>query len=167
MIVLKQRTSSVARWAFDGLHESRHAGEAPERPAFAVLEAAEQDRAQLLREEELVASQFAGDVLLDGRAEELAQRCASEAGGNIPLLKTVVPRVAERAGGPVDVLANYLAYRLAMEGQNWWGTATALQSGGGGAWAIARDVLLERADLSRLNDVDRSLLTQAISTEER
>jgi len=166
VIVLKQRTRSSARWTFDGLHEFRHAGQTPEQDSFSVVEAEDQDREHLLQNDEQLANDFAGNVLLDGRAEELAHRCAREAGGSIPLLKTVVPRVAVQEHVAVGALANYLAHRLAMEGQNWWGVAMTLQAGDTDAWTVARDVLLERANLGRLNDVDQAVLTQAFTGEE-
>lgn len=166
VIALKQRTSSAARWAFDGLHEFRHAGEAPEQDTFSVLEADEQDQEHWRKPEEWAASQYAGNVLLDGRAEDLAHRCAAMAGGSIPRLKSVVPQVASQANVPVGALANYVAWRLALEGQNWWGAATALQAGGTDPWVVARDLLLQRTDMDRLNEVDRGLLMQALAGDE-
>lgn len=166
VIVLKQVTKSAARWAFDDLHELRHAAEEPDRDEFAVIETDEQDKERWKRPEEQAASQFAGDVLLAGRAEELAHRCAKLAGGDIRNLKRVVPQVAGSSDVPTDALANYMAFRLALEGHNWWATATTLQDGGPDPWSVTRDILLERADLSCLNDVDRELLSQALAEEE-
>jgi len=163
VIVLKQKTNSDARWSFDALHELWHAAEHPELESFAAIEEDERQKGRWAASDEQAASQFAGDVLLAGKAEELAHRCSSAAGGYVPRLKAVVPAVANAAGVPLGALANYMAYRLAMEGVNWWATATNLQSGGVDAWKVARDELLNRADLSRLNSVDRSLVTQALS----
>lgn len=166
VIVLKQQTQSLARWAHDALHEFRHAGEEPGIPSFAVVEVALEDRQFQLQDEEQAANDFAGNVLLDGRAEELAHRCAREAGGRIPLLKSIVRRVAIQEGVPVDALANYLAYRLAMEGQNWWATAATLQGSGVDAWELARDLFVERAQVDQLEQGDQTALIQALGGEE-
>jgi transcriptional regulator with XRE-family HTH domain len=166
VIVLKQRTRSAARWMFDGLHEMRHAGQEPERDEFSLVESDEEETARWQQPDEQVASQFAGNVVLAGRAEELALRCARTAGMDVRRLKTVVPQVATAAGVPLDGLANYMAFRLALEGHNWWPTATTLQASDTDPWAIARDVLLERADLGQLNEVDRELLSQALAEGE-
>jgi hypothetical protein len=77
-------------------------------------------------------------------------------------LKRVVPSVAERAGVAVDHLANYLGWRLSLQGENWWGTANNLQTQIGDPFAIARDVFYERFDFSRLNPVDARLLHRAM-----
>ena len=165
VIVLKQQMRSAARWMFDGLHELRHAADEPEQDQFAVIEADEQEMARWRQPEEQVASQFAGDVILAGRADELAHRCARTAGGDIRQLKRVVLEIAAEEGVPADALANYMAYRLSLEGHNWWPTAMTLQVGGSDAWSTARDILLQRADLGRLNEADRELLSQALTEE--
>jgi hypothetical protein len=115
-----------------------------------------------LSEVEQRASQFAGDVLLDGRADEVARLCVEEAQGSVERLKGVVARVAARESVALDALANYLAYRLSLQGINWWGTASNLQPEGGDPWAIARDVLLAEIDVSTLADEDRELLQRAL-----
>jgi hypothetical protein len=77
-------------------------------------------------------------------------------------LKGVVAGVAAREGVALDALANYLAYRLSLQGINWWGTATNLQPAASDPWAIARDVLLAEIDASTLADEDRELLQRAL-----
>jgi hypothetical protein len=59
-----------------------------------------------------------------------------------------------------------MAFRLSLQGENWWGTATNLQAQDTDytdPWQTARDFLLERANFGRLNEVDRNLLLQALS----
>ena len=114
--------------------------------------------------EEKIASRFAGDVILNGRADSLAKLCAARADKKIERLKTIVPQVAEEAGVATDALANYMAFRLSLERQNWWGTANNLQSREVDPWEIARDYLLRRVQLDRLNIADRSILQQALTT---
>jgi transcriptional regulator with XRE-family HTH domain/Zn-dependent peptidase ImmA (M78 family) len=164
VIVLKQATRSQARWLFDLLHELYHAGEEPEEPDRSVLEmeGVHPVRGIAFSEVEQRASQFAGDVLLDGRADEVARLCVEEAQGSVERLKGVVAGVAAREGVALDALANYLAYRLSLQGINWWGTATNLQPAASDPWAIARDVLLAEIDASTLADEDRELLQRAL-----
>lgn len=162
VIVLKQHTSSEARWVTDLLHEMRHAGEDPDSTEFESVDSESLLRDRRESPEEVEATTFAGDVVLDGRAEELAKKCVAEAKGRLEWLKTAVPRVAEREGIRVDALANYMAYRLAMQGQNWWGAATNLQARDENPWRIARDYLVEHLDLGKLSDIDRLLLMRAL-----
>ena len=82
--------------------------------------------AQMAEEEEAMA--FAGGVLLGGRAEELAQKCVTAAEGSVEKLKGVVPKIARVEGVDVSSLANYMAFRLTLQGIEWWGTATNLQA---------------------------------------
>ena len=60
------------------------------------------------------------------------------------------------------MLANYLAYRLDEEGQNWWGVAQNLQEIGSDPWTVAKEMLVANIDCSALNPVDLSLLVQAL-----
>ena len=166
VIVLKQGTRSVARWLIDLLHELRHAGQAPDQDQLAVIEAGEATPGGWDAPEEQAATHFAGDVVLAGRAEELAELCVQAAHGSVERLKAVVPRVAAREHVPADALANYMAFRLSLQGHNWWGAATNLQEAGPDPWQTTRDLLLAQANVDRLNDVDRTLLLQALSDVE-
>jgi len=162
VIVLKQRTRSAARWLHDLLHEYFHAAQNPDLEEHPVIEASEMSPDRRNSPEEKAASRFAGEVMLDGRAEELVEQCVTEAKGKVQLLKTVVPKVAQKGGVGVDGLANYMAFRLSLQGINWWGTASNLQSDGSSAMCTPRDLLLQRIQLSLLNPVDRDLLLRAL-----
>lgn len=163
VIVLKRNTASPARWMFDVLHEYRHAGQAPDQSSLSIIDtsAIAQDQVDVDAEEE--ASTFAGDVLLGSRAEELTAIVVQRADdGNIPLFKSVVPRVAHENNVGTAELANYIAFRLSLQGRDWWGTAANLQTNDAASWQIAVDVLLEHLDLKKLPETDRSLLVQAL-----
>lgn len=163
VIVLKHKTASESRWAFDLLHELWHAGREPEALERTVLEADEMSEERRQSQEETTANRFAAAVLLDERAQDLAEMCLSEARGNLRRLKTAVQRIATREEAPVGVLASYLAYRLADEqGLNWWGTANNLQTPGN-PWHIVREVFFQQADLGGIADTDRELLAQALT----
>jgi len=148
------------------VHESYHAGQEPEERERSTIEEPETSTVRRESDEEQEANLFAGDVMLDGRAEELVEMCVGAANGRVERLKGVVPMVAEAEDVEVAVLANYLAYRLSLQGLNWWGAATNLQRGDADPWEIARDWLLPRLALTRLNDIDRQILLQALTKSE-
>jgi cytidylate kinase/transcriptional regulator with XRE-family HTH domain len=162
VIVLKQRTRSVARWLNDLLHEYFHAANNPDLEEHPVIEEDEMSPTRRQSKEELAASRFAGDVMLGGRAEELAERCVEAAKGSVERLKSAVTRVAKQEGVAIDALANYMAFRLSLQNINWWGAATNLQSQDAETLCTPRDFLLEYANLTRLNYVDRDLLLRAL-----
>ena len=160
VIVLKQRTDSLARWLFDLLHELAHAGEDPDSEEYAMVEIDPIERQD--SDEEAAANDFADDVMLAGRAEELTEKCVEAAEEKVEWLKRVVPEVAEKEGVESDALANYMAYRLSLQKLNWWGAASNIQKTDPLPWVTARDILLEHVDLSYLNEFDRDLLMRAI-----
>jgi ribosome-binding protein aMBF1 (putative translation factor)/dephospho-CoA kinase len=162
IIVLKQRTKSSARWLNDLLHEYFHAAENPDLEEHPVIEESEMSPARRSSPEEQAASKFAGDVMLDGRAEELAEQCVAAAKGSVELLKNAVPRVAQRGRVQTDALANYMAFRLSLQGINWWGAANNLQGDGSALMCTPRDQLLAKAHLGLLNPIDRDLLLRAL-----
>lgn len=158
VIILKQQNRSRSRWAFDLLHELRHGEEEPEQPTYAVVD----DEAAADDTREIVANRFAGNVLLDGRAEELAEIAVEAAGNSVERLKGVVPRVAADHDVDTADLANYLAHRLSSQGIGWWGAAQNLQGAGGDPWQVTRRRFLAECDLTRLAPLDRDLLLQAL-----
>jgi dephospho-CoA kinase len=101
-------------------------------------------------------------VVLDGRAEELAEQCVAAAKGSVELLKNAVPRVAQKGKVQTDALANYMAFRLSLQGINWWGAASNLQGDGSSVMCTPRDLLLEKIQLGLLNPIDRDLLLRAL-----
>lgn len=163
VIVIKQQTRFSARWLNDGLHELGHAGQKPEEQERTIVETEDIIRNRRNSDEEEEAQLFAEDVIFDGRADEIAEICVERARGAIERLSSVVPQVAAEEHVPADALANHIAYRLSEQGQNWWGAATNLQDKRINPWQIARDVFLEYADLSVINEADRTLLLQALT----
>jgi transcriptional regulator with XRE-family HTH domain len=161
-IVLKQTSRHEARWLFDLLHELFHAGQRPESETLEVIESDETSIERRTSDEEVAASQFAGDVVLDGKAETLAQACVRAAKNSVERLKSVVPVVAAQHEVGVGALANYLAFRLSWQGVNWWGAADNLQADDGDPWTIARDVFIERFPYNVDNELDRQLLDRAL-----
>ena len=167
VIVLKQRTGSSARWIIDWIHESRHLAKRPAEDV-AVLEpdVLTKDAPPDVVDEESEATDFAGEVALGGRAEELLQKCVDAAQGKLEWLKGALPKIAKAEGVATDLLANYMAYRLSLQGENWWGAAQNLQENNGNPWRIARDFVIKRADFGRINPIDKEILLQALSEAE-
>ncbi len=161
VIVLKQRTQSPARWIVDALHELFHAGQEPLRDSFAYIEA-NTISAIKATDEEHAAVEYSGDIVLDGRAEELAEMCVKEASGRVDYLKAALPKVSKREGIGEDALANYMAYRLSLQGINWWPTANGFQTSGSDPWKIARDLFVRRSDLQKLSPPDCDILIAAL-----
>lgn len=161
MIVLKQKTSSASRWMFDALHEAYHSLQEPRQPNLIVVEHDDMSR-ERLSPDEVIASQYAGAVLLGKDPNQLAGKCIQEAKGDLRFLKSAVRKVAAIEKIPVDSLANYIAFRVSMNGQNWWGAAGNLQNVGQNPFSIAKDILLERVDLARLADPDLKLVERAL-----
>ena len=162
-IVLKQTSKHEARWTFDLLHELFHAGQRREQDTFEVVEAEATSSERRESEEEVAASQYAGDVMLDCNAESLAQQCVSLARKRVQRLKGAVRRVADMSGVSTGALANYLAFRLSCQGLNWWGAAANLQRKSGDPWKAARDVFVERHPYRIDDEIDRALLDRALN----
>ena len=165
VVVLKQTSRLEARWLFDLFHEIYHAGRKPETETMEVILSDPTTADRRGSDEEIAASRFAGNVLLNGRAEELAQACITAAGGHVARLKSVVPEVAKHENVGVGALSNYLAFRLSLKDINWWGAAANLQLRAADPWTTARDVFVERFPFEFKDDIDRDLLTQALSSE--
>ena len=162
VIVLKQTSKHEARWIFDLLHETFHTMQQPEADTMEIIEADAATAERRNSEQEIAASQFAGGVMLDGRAEELAQACVQAARGSVERLKKVVPDVAKRENLGVGALANYMAFRLSWQNINWWGAAANLQEEDGDPWTTTRDVFLERFPFFFESDLDRHLLDRVL-----
>jgi transcriptional regulator with XRE-family HTH domain len=165
VVVLKQGDRSAARWLIDLLHEVFHAGRFPEQSNFTVLEEPETSEIRRDDPEEQQATWFASLVALDGRAEDLFKVAVETINGNLSELKQSIARTATREGVDAGVLANYAAYRLAMQNENWWGTAANLQDRSIDPLEITRETFFRRFDFSKLDGVELELLTLALHDE--
>lgn len=162
VVVLKQRSKHIARWVFDLLHELFHTSRDLDQETFAIIEGDETSPERRESDEEILASRFAGEVVLDGRAEELVRVCVSMAKGSVPSLKGVVRKVAELERADLGALANYVAFRLSLQGINWWGAAANLQSTDEDPLDIARRVFFDRFSFEVDDNLDRELLQRAL-----
>jgi transcriptional regulator with XRE-family HTH domain/Zn-dependent peptidase ImmA (M78 family) len=165
IVVLKQRSSSQDRWLFDTLHEAGHIDQERDTDSFGVIE---NEIPSADDPKEKKATRFAAEIVLDGIADQLAKRAVEGAQGRIQFLEQAARQVAQEAQVPLGALANYLAFRIAedtADGEriNWWGTAARLQEDTEDPWRIARDIFLERVDLSTVNAFDRELLVRTLT----
>ena len=164
VIVLKQITPYQSRWLFDLAHELAHVLLHLSEEITVLIEPEEIKPFEDDSDEEYEANEFADELILLGRADELADMSADKANGRVERLKSAVYQVAVNEGVPVDTLANYVAYRLAKANNiNWWGTANNLQITDPSPLSVAREIFFENVDLDRLNPMDRDLLIRAIS----
>jgi hypothetical protein len=162
VIVLNRKSRLESLWLFDLLHELGHWVVAMSS-TDSIIE--EQTRTTANKNEERAAGEFAGNVVLGGRARELGTVVSKAAHGRVEYLKRAVPEVARQQGISVGALANFAAFELSTQGINWWGTAIALQDDGVQPFSTLRDILLNRVDLSRLSEHDRGLVIAALREE--
>lgn len=163
VVVLKQRTDFPSRWLSDLVHELYHAGEEPDKAEFEVIELPETSEERRQSTSEQYAIRFSSEAILDGRAESLTQQCVTMAKGRVQLLKDVVRQVARRENVSQGVLANYLAFRLSLQGINWWGTATNLQDDLSSPLTLVRDIFFERFNFERLSNDEYDILSLALN----
>jgi transcriptional regulator with XRE-family HTH domain len=147
VIVLKQRNTSEARWLFDLLHEYWHATQETQLKERSIVEHPETSAQRREDQEEIEANNFASNVLLKGRAEELTQTCFENARFRIKWLKNAVIKTAENEKVDVGALANNVAYEVAKRGMNWWGAANNLQQSNSDSYNVAKGILFNNVDL--------------------
>jgi len=164
IIILKQNAKSHARWIFDLLHELYHVFVHLQKENTSVVELEElnpfSDSESL---EELEANAFANQVIFGDDAERLAEVCVESAEWKLENLKQAVIKISKKEKIQVDFLANYLAFRLAYQGQDWWATAAKMQISEPEPFSIATEIFKKNVQIQKLNPIDHNLLTTAIS----
>jgi transcriptional regulator with XRE-family HTH domain len=165
VVILKQGELSAAKWLTDLLHEMFHAARFPEQLNNAVIEEAETSEHRREDPEEQQATWYAALVATRGRAEELFKRVLKQTDGDLRRFKSAVARIATATDVDVGVLANYVAHRVALQDENWWGTAANLQDRSINPLMIARDAFFRRFDFSNLDETGLELLQLALNDE--
>jgi hypothetical protein len=165
VIALKQVTPLSSRWLYDLLHEIAHIACEHVTTDAALLEDKEISPEKRNDETEDEANEWAEDALFDGDSEQIEQACVAASKGKLQKLKAVLPDVARRFHINLGGLANYMAYRLAAQGEDWWGTANNLQRDSTDPFDEARDILLQRVNFQHLSSTDRELLMRALTEE--
>lgn len=164
VIVLKQQVSSHAKWIFDLLHEIYHALVHLKDLDEIILETNEiSPVSQNDDPREIEANSFASQVIFNGNPEPFAQEAVAIAKGKIENLKTAVEDVSLKHDIRKDSLANYLAYRLAYQDNQWWATAESLQQKEPDPYEIAKSILLENISMDKLGSIDYNLLSTALN----
>ena len=165
VIVLKQRTTYAARWAFDLLHELHHIAANDREDGSGVVDVVDSLSTASNDQSERDANEFAASVLLGEDSNSLAREAVARAKGKVEWLKRIVPEISAARGVDAESFANFLAYRLSLQGLDWWGAATNLQSRQSRPDLLTRDVLLAHCDFSRVDEFDRELLMEALVNE--
>jgi transcriptional regulator with XRE-family HTH domain len=164
VVVLKQATQLESRWLYDCLHETGHIENGDITEDIALIE--EQEISPDIKTDiEAAAKDWAEDVIFDRRSVEIEKACTKACGGRLQKLKSVLPNVAHDFNVNLGSLANHMAFRLAEEGENWWGAAKNLQLCSQSPFSIAREVLLENVSFAALSEFDRELLQRALADE--
>lgn len=163
IIVLKQVTQYQGRWLFDLCHELGHVSKHLSEAQDIIIETQEISPFHEF-DDEWEASQFASNILFAGDADELAEMSVKFAKNKVEFLKSAVLQVSNIKNVQVDLLANYLAFRLSKENKiNWWGTANNLQITEPHPWVVTKELLLEQVDPDALSPDDYELLKRALS----
>jgi len=149
-MVLKQTMQLESRWLYDALHESGHIKNGDVTDDNSLIEDQEISPETSGTEEE-AANEWAEDTLFDGRSEELEEACTKACHGQLQRLKAALPEVAKEFNVNLGSLANHMAYRLKEQHENWWGAAQNLQRENCNPFDIAREILLQRMNLSSLS----------------
>lgn len=165
VVVLKQGIELEARWLFDLLHELGHIARGHVTSEDAVIEVAPIKPGEVAdAEAEEEANEWAQSVLFGGEEQlaEIEEACEIASKGKLPRLKEAVQVIAGKYHVLVGVLANHLAFRLAEQGNDWWGASQNLQAGGENPFDVVRRELLRRIRLERLNPIDRDLVVRSL-----
>jgi hypothetical protein len=149
---------------YDALHETGHIEKGHVNDDVSVVEDQEISPDASAPEEE-EANDWAEEALFDSQSEEIEEACTRACRGRLQSLKAALPAVADDYNVNVGALANYMAYRLAQQRENWWGAANNLQTGAPNPCRVARDILLQNTNLYRLSEFDRALLQRALTEE--
>jgi transcriptional regulator with XRE-family HTH domain len=164
VIVLKQTSNSQAKWLFDLLHELYHVFVHLDVENTSVVELEEiNPSTNQSSVEEAEANTFAHQVQFKGNTEELLSKCLSKANHRIENLKYAVEDVASEENIGKDVLANYIAYRLSFQGQNWWGTANGMQIIEPDPYTIAVNYLKKKMNKLSTNPIESNVLSMALN----
>ncbi len=164
VIVLKQRSESHARWIFDLLHEVYHVFAHLDRPNTSIVETEEPNPfADNDSPEELEANAFANEFIFGKVSENLALEALEKASFRLDYLKKAVKEISDKEEIRADFFANYLAFRLQINGQNWWGTANSFQIINPNPCQLVSTILRERINIQNLNPIDKNLLLAAIN----
>ncbi len=162
VIIVKQRTDSHARWIFDLLHELYHVFAHLEEEDSNILEFEEISPFSNQDDKEVEANTFANHFIFKGREEDYAQMCVEAAAGKVENLKNAVLKVAQRENIEKSFLANYLAFRLQKQGENWWGTANNLQVNQPDPFEIICNHLHKHLNKNVLSKFESSILDRAL-----
>ena len=160
----KQATPLESRWLYDALHESGHIKNGDVTDDQSLVEDQEISPESSGPEEE-AANEWAEDTLFDSRSDAIEDAITEACRGRLQSLKAALPRVAQDYNINVGALANYMAYRLAQQRENWWGAAHGLQDGGKESLRGRQGRVARMHEYLQVVGVDRALLQRALNDE--
>ena len=163
IVVLKQKNKQEARWMFDLLHEFYHCLQNLDKNEFQIIELDETSEERRNAPEEIEANDFARNVLLGEKSNDIIAKCFKKAKGNIAWYKSVVIEVAKDYNVDVGVLAFQVAYKLQSMNKNWWGAATSLQYKKEDIINLTIDNIKKSINIENLAPEDSKLLELAFS----
>lgn len=165
VIVLKQRTPWESRWTFDLAHEIAHLARHVDEGHPSLVEIDEISPINNDDDDEQEANDFAGELLL-GDPNLLARELSERTEHSLPRLKKETQKLAAERQVEADALANYMAWRLSLEDEDWWSTAASFQDESGRAPVLARGALFDRLDWAQLTADDAAVLKAALNWED-
>ena len=106
-------------------------------------------------------------MLLGRNPQELAELCVKESQGKVQIMKNAIKSVALKEDVRVDVLANYMAYRLQLEKKiNIWGMVNNLQEKSPiNYFNLINSELIQNLNLSCLKKTELDFLQKALSIQ--
>jgi transcriptional regulator with XRE-family HTH domain len=162
VVVVNSMHRQESRWLFYLLHEAGHVAERTDQ--LMLVEEGVGHEPTVAEDLESRANRFATDAIFAGRSEELFKLVLEKSQGKMALLQRAVVFVARNHHVDPGILALNVAYRLAEEGEDWWGAALSLQQPDGDPWETARDILIRHVDWATLEPLDADLLARALET---
>ena len=162
VIVLKQARRLPAIWLFDLLHELKHAIDQPGIADREAIEIDATDRGRRDSPEEIAANDFAAAVIFGVDPDTLFHLVWEKSRREITRVKRAVSLVARKERLNEGALAYFVAFRLALQGFDWWAAATSMQETRPDPWEVARDVYLQNVRLDHLETIDRDLVLRAL-----
>ena len=161
VILLNPRRKSTSNWLFDLLHELYHAGQEPENKSFGKIFGEVTSEERRLSQEEKDANNYASEVIFEGKANLLFEKCKAIANNNPTFFKKAILKVASENQVMVGALAHHVAYRLGKKYPNLWAVANKLQPTNENPYNITRGIFIERFPFYIEDQFDKELLEQA------
>ena len=164
VIVLKPALNDEEHWMMDLLRNLFYFALNPKPHPVEHIDDALSYATEREWEVERAACRFAGEVMLDGKAEQLYWECVHASKGDPRRLAKSIQQVAVANDVEYQRLSKYLSYRRRTPKFNWLenGEENYHHQPGDGS-TIARDVFIEQFSFDFKDDLDRVVLDRALN----